>query len=659
MNRVLFIQLPPPRFAFHEPPTNIPLAAGFLAAAMDSAGCQGMMTEILEPERADVLGDRAVLRSIVARRPAVLAMSLYVWNVERSLFLASNVKRALPQTLVVVGGPEVTPDNRWVLRHPAVDSGVFGEGESRIVPLLETLLSRRNPDRIPGTFFKDRKELVLNTESPAAWDLSRAVYPYLTGKISPSGDGTLFLETVRGCPFRCRYCYYHKAFTKTRSYLSATVERVLDFAYSEESPVREIYLMDPTFNTREGFQDLLRSLVRRRESKEVDLHTELRADLLTRDDVLLLHEAGLVSAEIGLQSVNPDALRAAGRGGDPEKVARGAALLKDAGIDVTTGIILGLPEDTPRGFSKTLAWLKRTEAYSVVHPFVLSILPGTDFRASAASLGITYDPRPPYYVRSTRTFPEVAFRPALLECESLFDMELDYIAPPTLVDSGPGVSTDVRAAEYFSKWIVNVDDAAWPSVLQDACARAADPFTLWFRGHSQDSGMIEIIAAFAEANPHALLHVVLELSELPRPDFLQQALEAGATPAHFMNRSYRPLYGEGEVVTLNFWVIRPDPGSRQLRRDLSQEFASLAGIIWEPQEIDDSNLAQSETPLLISQPAMSLADDPRRLLERLRVIHGDRWEEVLFRDPDLQTHWWLLNRGQRGDFRIVESILLA
>ena len=78
----------------------------------------------------DVFADQGLVLEIVKRQPAIVAMTLYVWNVDRSLFLASNIKKLSPQTRILVGGPEVTPDNAWVMRHPSVDAGVFGEGES-------------------------------------------------------------------------------------------------------------------------------------------------------------------------------------------------------------------------------------------------------------------------------------------------------------------------------------------------------------------------------------------------------------------------------------------------------------------------------------------------------------------------------------------------
>jgi len=564
MKEVIFVQLPPPRFSFEKPPTNIPLAAGFLTAALRLDRAEQGACAVLPTSITDVFADAGLAASVAGRRPALVAMTLYVWNVARSLFLASNIKRHASGTRVIVGGPEVTPDNAWVVHHPALDAGVFGEGESRIGRMVEAVISHGSPEEVPGSFFRSNGHVRVNLHQPDRWDLRSCPYPYLDGTIEPSTDGTIFLETVRGCPFKCRYCYYHKAFHGVRLHPKASLEKVLDFAYNKESPVREIYLMDPTFNARQGFRGILASMARRRVRKDVAVHTELRPDLLSHEDVRLMSEAGLRSAEIGLQTTNTEALREAGRRGDPEKIARGANLLKDAGLQVTTGIIVGLPRDTLSCLSQTLKWLKATEAYSVVHPFVLSVLPGTDFRARAEELGLAYDQRPPYYVRSTPTFPREAFRSALLECEQTFDMELDAIPLPSLVSSGAAVVTRPDKAEYISKWIIErPEEGHWESLRHEVIAKATDPFTVWFRGERTDcceAHMLRILREFVMANPHALLHVVLEFSEPPHQRFFRQALDSTADPGLFVNRSYQPLYEEGEVVNTQLYRDRARSG---------------------------------------------------------------------------------------------------
>jgi len=612
-------------------------------SALQSSRSRNLEFRVLSPEIADVLADRGLALDIARRRPSVVAMTLYVWNVERSLFLASEIKRRSPGTKILIGGPEVTSDNVWVLRHPSVDVAVFGEGESRIAVVTQALLNNKAPKGIPGACYNDRGELQINREPAPAWDLSSCLYPYLDDRISPSKDGTLFLETVRGCPFRCRYCYYHKAFQRIRFHPHPSIERVLDFAYSPDSAVREIYLMDPTFNARKGFGELLRSMARRRSRKDLVIHTELRADTLTAGDVRLLKDAGLASAEIGLQTTNPEALNEVGRTQDVEKLARGVALLKEAGIEVTTGIILGLPKDSPEGFIRTLNWLKQTEAYSVVHPFVLSMLPGTDFRARAAKLGINYDSRPPYHARSTPAFPKDAFREAFLRCEQAFDMELDYIAPPSLVDRGAGLISRLDETAYVSKWIVNPGhEISWTRTLPKIISKATDPFTIWFRGaRAADSerGMLRILEEFSIANPHACLRVVLEFASSPEPAFFQKALEVCADPGLFLNRSYRPLYGEDEVVSPDFTVVLPDPGNSRRRSDISAKIRSMATVVWEWNNPDEALLARAEAPLLISFQMADFNGSVEGILNILQALHGDHPEEVLFRDPLFQEVW--------------------
>jgi hypothetical protein len=616
---------------------------------------------VLDPAITDILVDEGLAARILDQQPDVVAMTLYVWNSQRSLFLASNLKRRSPGLRVLVGGPEVTPDNQWVLEHPAVAAGVFGEGESRIASMLELMLGASKAQPL-GTFRKTRGKLLINDNTPQPWDLAAAPYPYLDRAISPSWDGTLFVETVRGCPFQCRYCYYHKTFAGVRKHPAQSVRSVLDMAYSQQSGVRELYLMDPTFNAIRGFRTLLKELRKHRTQKDVALHTELRADLLTRSDIELLRDAGLRSAEVGLQTVNRDALREAGRTGDPEKVARGVEFLKEAGIEVITGIILGLPKDSPEGFAATLAWLKNTEAYSVVHPFVLSILPGTNFRTRASRLGLSYEPRPPYYVRSTPTFTRESIQASLLQCEDVFDMEMGHIPLPSLVDHGPEVVSKPDQADYISKWILDPsEERSWRALLDAVISRATDPFTFWFRGslaHRAEEAMVRILSEFCSRNPHAILHVVAEFPEPPRSSFFQKALEVSADPGLFINRSYAPLVGEGEVVSVNFTVIVPDPGDPDRREAIADEYARFGTVVWNVTSPPGRGIADLPLPVLVSWPMSEDRQAQAELFEELHRLAGDSADEILFRSSPLQQAWARHVLGKEPTVKLEERILM-
>ena len=134
--RVLLMQLPVP----NNPALNTPLALGYLKAY---AAAQGLLEiaeiDVLPRVLADHGGDAALVEAIVARQPDLLGISLYTWNSERSLAVALRVKQRLSALTVLVGGPEVQPDNDWVLNHPAVDIAAVGEGERTFAELIAAL----------------------------------------------------------------------------------------------------------------------------------------------------------------------------------------------------------------------------------------------------------------------------------------------------------------------------------------------------------------------------------------------------------------------------------------------------------------------------------------------------------------------------------------
>jgi radical SAM superfamily enzyme YgiQ (UPF0313 family) len=655
IKKVVFVQLPAPRFGFEEPPANIPLAAGYLTSALKNSE---LRSEIIPPDVLDVYADSALVQKILERDPDVVGFTLYVWNVERSLYIASMLKQAKRDIRILIGGPETTPDNSWVLDHPAVDAGIFGEGESRMATVTRELLgggkSRTIPDAFIGKFRPGRASHLVSS-----YELKNLANPYLEEFIDPARDGTIFLETVRGCPYRCKYCYYHKSFKDLRAHDWEELKRTFEWIYSNGSDVKEIYLMDPTFNSRRGFRRVLKFLLHLRKRKDVRLHAELRADLLTSYDVELLRDAGLKTAEVGLQTTNPAALKLAGRRGDLSDLSAGISLLKDAGIEVTTGIIIGLPGDTPETFKGTLDWLVKEQAYSVVHPFMLSVLPGTDFRRRARTLLLKYQQRPPYYVLSTPTFSKDDFRPAMEECENVFDMEIDYIAPPSLVDKGPGVAGSAGRLPYVSKWIIHTYNKKAYKQVREVIPRAGNPFTFWFKGAPDFDGMKYVLTRFSEANPHALIHIVLESPEPAETSVMEKLLAITGNPELYVNRSFYPLHEQDEIVSVNFSFVLKYPTTAASRKSILKKYGQLGHVVWSVFDLPAEKLVKIEPPVLIewgNSPAQEEVDGTLRLLAE---THKTRPEEVLFRNESIYKKWKKVARGIGSSAMLSEQILVS
>src|SRR5260370_14680979 len=92
-------------------------------------------------ELANPLGARALADAIVAREPWLVGFTCYLWNIERVLWVAAEVKRRRPGVRIVLGGPEIAADNAWVLETTAYDFAVIGEGQQTFRSLLLALLA--------------------------------------------------------------------------------------------------------------------------------------------------------------------------------------------------------------------------------------------------------------------------------------------------------------------------------------------------------------------------------------------------------------------------------------------------------------------------------------------------------------------------------------
>src|SRR5262249_5842328 len=95
-------------------------------------------------------------------------------------------------------------------------------------------------------------------------------------------------------------------------------------------------------------------------------------------------------------------------------------------------LIVGLPGDTMDSVRRGMHYLADNKLYDDIQVFQLSILPGTSFRHEAASLGLDYQPRPPYYVLRTPTLTLDQMMELLEESEEIFHPELDPLPPPAL-----------------------------------------------------------------------------------------------------------------------------------------------------------------------------------------------------------------------------------
>lgn len=407
--RLLFLQLPQLDNDLSPAHENLPLAAQCLWRAACMAGEDRRYEPLFPPPDADTWDDARLVDYAVAGRPDVVAVSLYLWNVERSLQVLRELRRRLPGLRVVVGGPEVARAHPFLFRGAQVDAAVVGEGEAVFPALLAAFRGRTPPDFRTVAWRAQDGRLQWGQACPPEPEL-REVLPLPDDpQNQPDAAGIAYLETTRGCPLRCAFCCY-SGHRRRRTALGAAevLQRIEVLA---QRGAREIRFIDPTFNSNPAFEEIVRGVAASRRAQGLRFFAELRADILTREQTQWLAQARFTQVEVGLQSRSPAVLRAVRRPADSAATEQGILRLAQAGIAVTVDVMCGLPEQTEQDVRRSLQWAAKVCKAQVQFLHTL-LIPGTWLRQQRCALGLVSQPRPPYRVLRTPQLTEEAMRRA-------------------------------------------------------------------------------------------------------------------------------------------------------------------------------------------------------------------------------------------------------
>jgi len=590
---VLLAQLPIPPPGPQPIHGNVPLAAAYLKLFARRQGLEeAYRIEILPTALSNCLGDRGIVEAILARRPWMVGFTCYVWNIDRTLWIAEQLQAARPDLKVVVGGPEITADNDWVLKRPAIDFAVIGEGEQTFAELLTALRTAPAPSApIAGL------AVLGNGGAPGfrrpLRELDAISSPYLEGILDAADEKLLLLETVRGCRFQCKFCYYPKSYDAL--YFLSREKIIANLKHAAARGAEEVVLLDPTLNQRRDFADFLRLLIEHNPDRQFTYSAELRSEGVGVEEAKLLAEARFTEVEVGLQSINPEAQTRMGRKVNLKAFERGTRAMLDAGINVRVDLILGLPGDTADSIRRGIEYLHGSELYREVQVFNLSVLPGTAFRQEASRLGLVYQPRPPYYVLETPTLSLDDLHVLMEEAQDAFGIEFDPFPPPRIEfpeDDGDAVQV----------WRVDLDG---PRASPPPASQRAQVFTAWFRSADFDARRAEaaeIVGRLLEENPHTTLQVVLEPTAEPRrltDRALQTVQEACFRSTSYLDRYYslhpNPLLGAKRLIALAPLGDRAGLGPAWI--DRAGMYASVA---WSGGDVPEEELAGHE--FVIRQP---------------------------------------------------------
>ncbi len=512
---IKLLQLPVPPPSYYAATGNVPLAAASLASSLSIGEGSSLSVDAsaISPEDTDVMGDVELVDFILESDPEYVGFSLYLWNTERSLHIANEIKKRKKDTTIIIGGPEVGADNPFVLNETGYDIAVSGEAEHSFYKLMKTLLSKGNLQEIENIAYRkpNGKLTDFSKELAADFPLNEFPSPYVSGFLAVNPNRSTYLETVRGCKSQCTYCFYPKSSQNLRTLdIDETVRLITQL---KDQGAKELVFLDPTFNHRPGFEKFLDAIALVNADKQMSMFAELRSEGVTPILAKKMAKAGFNRVELGMQSINPETLKRVKRYGDPHKVAEVAKMLASEGIELLLDLIIGLPGDKPEDVEKGIHFFLEHGLGQWVQAFPLSLLPGTAMRKDAERDGLIYMPTPPYRIIRTPDFSEEDLIQSLYLAEDLLDRRIDEFPRPFLCEP----VESLRDTFYLNLTKVSSDES-----IRMVSRPGTRHHAVWFESENWDrdqSLVNELVKRRLTIDPFCTIDFVFYTDQILSPKF--------------------------------------------------------------------------------------------------------------------------------------------
>ena len=344
-----------------------------------------------------------ILKDIYLEQPDVICFSCYIWNISFVKELVPDLKKILPHVDFWAGGPEVSYDAvEFLKKNPAFFGVMVGEGEETFHELAGYYIERKpeNLKEIRGVAFHDETKVpdIVHTGWRELMDLSKVPFAY--SNLTEFKNRIIYYESSRGCPFSCSYCL-SSIDKKLRFRDIELVKNELQFFIDNKVP--QVKFVDRTFNCKHDHAMAIWRYITEHDNGITNFHFEISADLLREEELALMKtmRPGLIQLEIGVQSTNPQTIKAIWRTMDFEKLKGIVEQIHGFGnIHQHLDLIAGLPYEGYDSFHKSFCdvYALRPEQFQLGF---LKVLKGSHMMEMTGEYQILYKDREPYEVLST------------------------------------------------------------------------------------------------------------------------------------------------------------------------------------------------------------------------------------------------------------------
>jgi radical SAM superfamily enzyme YgiQ (UPF0313 family) len=338
--------------------------------------------------------DDYIYTEIMRGRYEMVCFSCYIWNIDRILTLAENIKKSNWRIKIVLGGPEVSYETaEFLAKQDYIDVIISGEGERAFQRLME---SYGNEDleleKIKGLSYRQAGTIYVNlADEPLTWN--DIPFPY--EMLQVEDDKIVYYESVRGCPFKCTFCLS----SIEKSIREMPMERLKsEMDYFLYKRVPQVKFIDRTFNFNKDRAIEIINYIVRNDNGITNFHFEMCPDLIDYEIIFALSQARakLFQLEIGIQSTNKTSLNACNRNAEFTNYQENIRQIAELGtVNIHLDLIAGLPFEDYSTFKESFNHVYSLNPDQLQLGF-LKLLKGTKIRAEAEEYRYIYREKPPY-----------------------------------------------------------------------------------------------------------------------------------------------------------------------------------------------------------------------------------------------------------------------
>lgn len=328
-----------------------------------------------------------VVEKLLKLNPKIVGFGVYIWNIEQTTHVVSLLKQVSPETVVVLGGPEVSYEYDQQSIVGFSDYVITGAADLEFVKLCRSILDNQKPI-----------EKVIHSTTPQLAQI-KSPYPYYSRK--DIKNRVIYVEASRGCPFKCEFCL--SALDKT-AWPFELARFLNEMSELYERGTRQFKFVDRTFNLKVDTTISILEFFLERLDDELFLHFELIPDHLPEKlkTVIQKFPPGSLQFEIGIQTFNTEVQEIISRKQNNEKAIENIKWLRnETSAHLHTDLIAGLPGENIESFARGFDLLVTLQPHEI-QLGILKRLRGTPIIRHTDEFEMIYNSNPPYNVLSTK-----------------------------------------------------------------------------------------------------------------------------------------------------------------------------------------------------------------------------------------------------------------